>query len=207
MASIKGKDEKAIVKRAWVFFAVSAFILELCLILLLISFNRYYFQYYLTKTDKKPEPAGANVTTANSEEDLRNDKSTVAIDQGQDQNNLSKIEKSTQIVPVEQNEANIKKSNEKTQLTFCELFHRLWDLDFIILLVYAVSFALFPYATINQKLFSLTNTIINIYNAFDTIGRYIVELFTPTKRKNIINAFSRCSLIFFIILIFIHKMD
>jgi hypothetical protein len=204
LASIKGEDEKAIVKRAWVFFAVSAFILVVCLVLLLISFNRDYFQYYLTKTDKKPEPAGPNVTTANSEEDLRNDKSTVAIDQGQNQNNLSKIEKSTQIVPVEQNEANIKKSNEKTQLTFCELFHRLWDLDFIILLVYAVTFALFPYATINQKLFSLnynysSNTIITIYNAFDTIGRYIVELFTPTKRKNIINAFSRCSLIFFII--------
>ena len=117
LASIKGEDEKAIVKRAWVFFAVSAFILVVCLVLLLISFNRDYFQYYLTKTDKKPEPPGANIKPANSEEDLRNDKSTVTIDQEKNPNN-SIIDKSTQIVPVEQNEANIKKSNEKKQLTF-----------------------------------------------------------------------------------------
>lgn len=72
------------------------------------------------------------------------------------------------------------------------------------MLVYAVTFTLFPYATINQKVFSLnfnysSNTIITVYNAFDTIGRFIVELFTPTKRKNIINAFSRIALVFFII--------
>ena len=191
LASIKGDDEKAIVKRAWVFFSVSAFILGVCLVLLLISFNRDYFQYYLNKTDKKAEPVSGHVASAKSDTNLQNDHSN--------------------IVPVEQNEENIKKSNEniqtpneKTQLTFCELFHRLWDLDLIILLVYGVTFTLFPYATINQKVFSLnynysSNTIITIYNAFDTIGRYIVELFTPTKRKNMINAFSRCILIFFII--------
>ena len=211
LASIKGEDEKAIVKRAWVFFSVSAFILAVCLVLLLISFNRDYFQYYLNKTDKKPEPPGENIINAKSEENLRNDQSGINLDKEQNQNNLSKFDKSTQIISVQQNEKNIEKSNEniqkpneKTQLTFCELFHRLWDLDLIILLVYGVTFTLFPYATINQKVFSLnynysSNTIITIYNAFDTIGRYIVELFTPTKRINMINAFSRCILIFFII--------
>lgn len=211
LASIKGDDEKAIVKRAWVFFSVSAFILGVCLVLLLISFNRDYFQYYLNKTDKKAEPVSGHVASAKSDTNLQNDHSNINLDKEQNPDNLSKLDRSTQVVPVEQNEENIKKSNEniqtpneKTQLTFCELFHRLWDLDLIILLVYGVTFTLFPYATINQKVFSLnynysSNTIITIYNAFDTIGRYIVELFTPTKRKNMINAFSRCILIFFII--------
>lgn len=213
LASIKGEHEKAIVKRAWVFFSVSAFILAVCLVLLLISFNREYFQYYLNKKEKKPDSEndsqnisfpGINVIKSTSEQNIRNEQSSLGLEKEQNLSNRPKAEKNTQVVPVEQNEKNFQKSNEKKQLTFCELYHRLWDLDLIILLVYGVTFTLFPYATINQKVFSLnynysSNTIITVYNAFDTIGRYIVELFTPTKRINMINAFSRCVLIFFII--------
>ena len=80
------------------------------------------------------------------------------------------------------------------------------------MLVYAITFTLFPYATINQKVFNLnfnysSNTIITVYNAFDTIGRFIVELFTLTKKINMINAFSRIILVFFIIFNFIVRMD
>ncbi len=189
------------------FFAVSAFILAACLVLLLVSFNREYFQYYLNRTDKNNEIEKdsqikslahlKNETMANLE-NLKNENNLNNL------NNLQKVENNGQVVNIEQNEANLKNPNVKTQLTFCELFKRLWDLDLIVVLIYVVTFTLFPYATINQKLFGLnfnysSNTIILIYNAFDTIGRYIVELFTPTKRINIINAFSRIALIFFII--------
>ena len=207
LAAIKGDSESAINKRAWVFFAVSAFILAVCLVLLLVSFNREYFQYYLNRTDKNNEIEKdsqikslahlKNETMANLE-NLKNENNLNNL------NNLQKVENNGQVVNIEQNEANLKNPNVKTQLTFCELFKRLWDLDLIVVLIYVVTFTLFPYATINQKLFGLnfnysSNTIILIYNAFDTIGRYIVELFTPNKRTNIINAFSRIALIFFII--------
>ena len=210
LAAIKGDSESAINKRAWVFFAVSAFILAVCLVLLLVSFNREYFQYYLNRTDKKNE-IEKDSQNIKSSVNLRNDDQTTQNFENlknennlNNLNNLQKVENNGQVVNIEQNEANLKNPNVKTQLTFCELFKRLWDLDLIIVLIYGVTFTLFPYATINQKLFSLnfnysSNTIILIYNAFDTIGRYIVELFTPTKRINIINAFSRIALIFFII--------
>ena len=222
LASIKGDEKKHIVARAWVFFSVSALILFVCLILLIISFNKEYFRYYLNKSEEKKsnpqnvsfpdntqnifhENMKSSVDLNNIQEEQKIPNVTISQNTQTTQNNQTDImDKTTQVVPVEQSDANIKKLNEKTQLTFCELFRKLWDLDLIVMLVYAVTFTLFPYATINQKVFSLnfnysSNTIITVYNAFDTIGRFIVELFTPTKRKNIINAFSRIVLVFFII--------
>ena len=222
LASIKGDEKKHIVARAWVFFSVSALILVVCLILLLISFNKEYFRYYLNKSEAKKSDA-QNVSFPDNTRDMfhENMKSSIDLNNTQEeknnqinqntqntqntQNNQTDIlEKTAQTVQIEQSEASIKKSNEKTQLTFFELFRRLWDLDLIVMLVYAITFTLFPYATINQKVFSLnfnysSNTLITVYNAFDTIGRFIIELFTPTKKINIINAFSRIVLVFFII--------
>ena len=218
LASIKGDEKKHIVARAWVFFVVSALILVVCLILLIISFNKEYFRYYLRKSETiKNEPQ--NVSFPDNAQNIFHEKmkSSIALNNEQEQNttNIQNtqttqnnqtdiMDKTAQIVQIEQSDANIRKLNEKTQLTFFELFRRLWDLDLIVMLVYAVTFTLFPFASINQKVFNLnfnysSNTIITVYNAFDTIGRFIVELFTPTKRKNIINAFSRIILIFFII--------
>jgi hypothetical protein len=226
LASIKGDDKKAIVARAWIFFSVSALILVVCLILLLVSFSKEYFRYYLNKSEvKKSIPQNVSIpdiSTGNMFHE--NIKSSMELNNTQDEKNIQNIQtsqntqntqttqnnqndimdKTTQIVQVEQNEASIKNSNEKTQLTFIELFKRLWDLDLIVMLVYLITFTLFPYATINQKVFNLnfdysSNTLITVYNAFDTIGRFIVELFTPTKKINIINAFSRIILVFFII--------
>ena len=223
LASIKGDDKKAIVSRAWVFFSVSALILVVCFILLLISFRNEYFRYYLDKSAvKKSNPQNVSLPDISQGNMFhQNVKSTMDLNKAQEEQNIqnSQITQNTQtqnnqnaqnnqtqtqIVQVEQNEASIKSSNEKTQLTFCELFHRLWDLDLIVMLVYAITFTLFPFATINQKVFSLnfnysSNTLITVYNAFDTIGRFLIELFTPTKRINIINAFSRIILVFFII--------
>ena len=222
LASIKGDEKKHIVARAWVFFSVSALILVVCLILLLISFNKEYFRYYLNKSETKKSEA-QNVSFPDNTRDMfhENMKSSIDLNNTQEeknnqinqntqntqntQNNQTDIlEKTAQTVQIEQSEASIKKTNEKTQLTFFELFRRLWDLDLIVMLVYAITFTLFPYATINQKVFSLnfnysSNTLITVYNAFDTIGRFLIEFFTPTKRINIINAFSRIILVFFII--------
>ena len=85
------------------FFSVSAFILAVCLVLLLISFNKYYFQYYLNKKDKKDENTPTNSLT---HLDNSKNKSEENILQGQNDkivtinnNEIEKSNKNTQIIP------------------------------------------------------------------------------------------------------------
>ena len=126
--------------RGWVFFGISAFILVICLILLLLNYNSSYFQYYLAKA--------------------RNNK---------------KDEATTGLIEAEVNpspEDGIIEEKANKELSFKDLFIRLWDLDLLIMYIYIITFALFPNASINQNLFGLkdnnedynSNTIILIYN-------------------------------------------
>ena len=66
--------------------------------------------------------------------------------------------------------------------------------------IYIVTFALFPNASIGQKLFNLgdfnSNTIILIYNVGDTIGRYLVRILPNSKTFNYIICFNRSFLLF-----------
>ena len=135
------------------------------LILLIISFNKEYFRYYLNKSEEKKSNA-QNVSFPDNAQNIFHEKmkSSMALNNEQEQNttNIQNtqttqnnqtdiMDKTAQIVQVEQTDANIRKLNEKTQLTFFELFKRLWDLDLIVMLVYTVTFTLFPFASINQK--------------------------------------------------------
>ena len=166
--------------RAWIFFGVSSFILLICLILLLISYNTSYFQYYLNKAkDKNATPGVENRTT--EEENPKEEK-------------LNFVEEPS-IPQLEGNNATA---------TFRYLFSKLWDLDFLILYIYIVTFALFPNASINQKLFKLegsfkSNTIILTYNLFDTIGRYLVSKVKPSKKLNMFVIIGRSILLFTLI--------
>ena len=161
--------------RGWVFFGISAFILVICLILLLLNYNSSYFQYYLAKA--------------------RNNK---------------KDEATTGLIEAEVNpspEDGIIEEKANKELSFKDLFIRLWDLDLLIMYIYIITFALFPNASINQNLFGLkdnnedynSNTIILIYNVFDTIGRYLVAKMTPTKKLNLIVILGRSILLFTLI--------
>ena len=90
------------------------------------------------------------------------------------------------------------------EASFKHLFIKLWDLDLLMAYIYIVTFALFPNASVNQKLFELnddyrSNTNILIYNVFDTIGRYLVAKVTPTKKLNMIVILGRSILLFTII--------
>ena len=67
--------------------------------------------------------------------------------------------------------------------------------------IYIVTFTLFPNASISQNLFNLKvdyniNTIILIYNVYDTIGRYLVAKVEPTKKLNLIITLGRSVLLF-----------
>ena len=109
-----------------------------------------------------------DLNKAQEEQNIQNSQITQNTQITQNNQNTQNTQNAqTQIVQVKQSEASIKSPNEKTQMTFCELFHRLWDLDLIVMLVYAITFTLFPFATINQKVFSLnfnysSNTLITV---------------------------------------------
>ena len=99
-----------------------------------------------------------------------------------------------------------KKLNEGKEVSFLELTKLLLDVNILTTILYLVTFSLFPGACLKFKLYSLTggfsaNTIISLYNIFDTFGRSIVNYFNPTKSLIYIIVLSR------IILIFILPLD
>ena len=92
-------------------------------------------------------------------------------------------------------------TTQEKEASFKYLFIKLWDLDLLMTYIYIVTFALFPNASVNQKLFELnqdyrSNTNILIYNVFDTIGRYLVAKVKPTKKLNMIVILGRSILLF-----------
>ena len=159
--------------RGWIFFSVSCLILLISLILLLINYNTEYFQYYLNKAKN-----------TNSGEDAT--KELIEGETTPDQGDL------------------IEQANTKKEFSFKEIYLKIWDLNLLMAYIYIVTFALFPNASISQDLFNLkddyndynVNTIILIYNVFDTIGRYLVAKVKPTKKLTYIITLGRSILLF-----------
>ena len=173
-----GQEENLIILRAWIFFGVSSLILLICLILLFINFNSEFTRYYLSKSSDIPQGSLVERDTQMNEEEQGiisepdNDK------KGNDSNTDSKGSWSI----------------------FITIYKKIWDLDLLMVWIYVVTFALFPNASIGQKLFDLgqynSNTIIIIYNIGDTLGRYLVKLLPQTKTFNSIIIINRSFLLF-----------
>ena len=208
--SISSEDDKGFIIQGIIFFIVSILILVVCLLLLLINFNKEYFQYYLRKSkmklDSKTESEKKIKYQSENEKKMQSE-NQIKIDYDNQNKNDSekeiKIESENQIKIQSENQIKnqTEEKKEKKILNFWELFIRVWDLDLIVLYVYVVTFALFPNASINQKLFGLSpslasNTIILIYNVFDTSGRYLVAALKQSKKLNMIIAFVRSILLF-----------
>ena len=168
-----GKDDKPIIIQGLVFFISSIVILLISLVILLISYNKEFFQYYLNKKDDKP---GAS----------------------------SEIEMNESLGSINERVNSSDKIQTKGELTFGQIFRKIWSFDLLVFLNYIVTFAVYPGASINQKLFSLTgafnsNTVIMIYNVFDTLGRMLVSKMKPTKQLNMIIILARTVLLFTIV--------
>ena len=93
------------------------------------------------------------------------------------------------------------KYNKPRQISFLELTKLLLDVNILTSILYLVTFALFPGVCLKFKFYSLTggfssNTIVSLYNIFDTIGRSIVSYFQPTKLLIYIVVLSRIILLF-----------
>ena len=93
------------------------------------------------------------------------------------------------------------KYTKPRQISFLELTKLLLDVNILTSVLYLVTFALFPGVCLKFKLYSLTggfssNTIVSLYNIFDTFGRSIVSFFQPTKILIYIVVLSRMILLF-----------
>ena len=193
---IGGQEEKLIVIRAWIFFGVSSLILIVCLILVLVNYNSEFTKFYLSKITNNDIPEGSLV-----------DRDTLISEEEQgivsDQENSKDKENSNNKDNEENNEEKTNDSNNnKTNVcsSFMTIFKKIWDLNIIMIYIYIVTFALFPNASITQNLFNLqeynSNTIIIIYNIFDTVGRYLVRVLPKTKLFNNIVCLGRSVLLF-----------
>lgn len=187
LATVKIDDvEKQYIVRAWIFFGINVLILLICLFLLFFSFRDEYCKYYINK---------ANNIMPSSNNETRILKSMTN-------------EESGETVPEDNNQQiqNIDQENmivANPAPTFRYVFKKLMSYDLIACYGYIITFALFPNASIEQKLFDIGEynsvTVIALYNAFDTIGRYLVKYLNPTKRKNFIIMIGRTILLFTII--------
>ena len=189
---IGGQEEKLIVIRAWIFFGVSSLILIVCLILVLVNYNSEFTKFYLSKITNNDIPEGSLVDrdTLISEEEQG-----IVSDQENSKDNTKDKEENNEEKTNDNN-------NNKTNVcsSFMTIFKKIWDLNIIMIYIYIVTFALFPNASITQNLFNLqeynSNTIIIIYNIFDTVGRYLVRVLPKTKLFNNIVCLGRSVLLF-----------
>ena len=200
LLALKGDEEKMIIIRAWIFFGISSVILVVCLILVLLNYNSEFTRHYLNKINIEQSndiPEGSLVerdTLLNEEEQgIINDQA----------NNKEEKEKEKDKSNQENKEENIeekKKAPGGGCSSFVVIFKKIWDLNLLMAYIYIVTFALFPGASIGQNLFNLKEfnsiTVITIYNAFDTVGRYLVKVLPKTKLFNAIIILGRSILLF-----------
>ena len=178
----KDKDAKL---GAIIFFTISGFILLITLLILLFAFKTEYFKYYLEKT-----------------KDYNIQKIEYEID-SQGIIRDSKVNKNNQEL-IEDKKDSIKIKNE--EITFFQLFKRLFEIDLLSCYLYVITFSLFPSVAISQRLFKTGKyrqiTIITINNTFGTLGRYIISCFKFTKNLAYIIICGRSILVITLILNF-----
>ena len=197
IASVKIEDEKKqFIVRGWIFFGFSILILIVCLILLLYSYKDEYCKYYL---NKGRSPGGVS---EKSEAKLL--KSMTGDDDTS--NNTNESGKNQQIETLD-NDYKKEKENDinmvKVVPSFAYVFKKIWDIEVMACFCYVVTFILFPNACTKQKVFNIGEynsvTIIAIYNALDTVGRYIVNCLPQNKKLDFGILIGRIVLIFTII--------
>ena len=148
---------------AIIYFSISGLILLITLVTLLFAFRTDYFRYYLGKT-----------------KDFNKIDSTIESLDNQGITTRSTAGQNNDDVLLEKNQP-----EKKEEITFKQLFKKLYEIDLLSCYIYIITFALFPSVSISQRLFKTGRyraiTIITIYNIGDTIGRSISSGFKFTK--------------------------
>ena len=193
MAVNTGNEDDDAKLGAIIFFSISGLILLIALITLLIAFKTEYFRFYLGNT-KEFENKLKKI-----ENEIENQAITTTSTASQNNEELLVKEKQ----PEEE-------KKEKKEITFLEIFKRLYEIDLLSCFIYIITFALFPAVSISQRLFKTGKyrqiTIITIYNVGDTIGRSIMSAITFTKNLAYIIICGRSILVLALILNFYFDM-
>ena len=193
MAVNTGNEDDDAKLGAIIFFSISGLILLIALIVLLIAFKTEYFRFYLGNT-KEFENKLQKI-----ENEIENQAITTTSTASQNNEELLVKEKQ----PEEE-------KKEKKEITFLEIFKRLYEIDLLSCFIYIITFALFPAVSISQRLFKTGKyrqiTIITIYNVGDTIGRSIMSAITFTKNLAYIIICGRSILVLALILNFYFDM-
>ena len=193
MAVNTGNEDDDAKLGAIIFFSISGLILLIALITLLIAFKSEYFRFYLGNT-KEFENKLQKI-----ENEIENQAITTTSTASQNNEELLVKEKQ----PEEE-------KKEKKEITFLEIFKRLYEIDLLSCFIYIITFALFPAVSISQRLFKTGKyrqiTIITIYNVGDTIGRSIMSAITFTKNLAYIIICGRSILVLALILNFYFDM-
>ena len=200
LLALKGDEEKMIIIRAWIFFGISSVILVVCLILVLLNYNSEFTRHYLNKINIEQSNDIPEGSLVEKDTLLNEEEQGIINDQA---NNKEEKEKEKDKSNQENKEENIeekKKASSGGCSSFVVIFKKIWDLNLLMAYIYIVTFALFPGASIGQNLFNLKEfnsiTVITIYNAFDTVGRYLVKVLPKTKLFNAIIILGRSILLF-----------
>ena len=200
LLALKGDEEKMIIIRAWIFFGISSVILVVCLILVLFNYNSEFTRHYLNKINIEQSNDIPEGSLVEKDTLLNEEEQGIINDQA---NNKEEKEKEKDKSNQENKEENIeekKKAPGGGCSSFVVIFKKIWDLNLLMAYIYIVTFALFPGASIGQNLFNLKEfnsiTVITIYNAFDTVGRYLVKVLPKTKLFNAIIILGRSILLF-----------
>ena len=184
------KDEDAKLG-AIIYFSISGFILLLTLVTLLCGYRTEYFKHYLGKTKEY----GNRISQVENE--IANEPITKESTASQNNNEIL----------VEDKVPEVKKEEE---ITFIQLFKKLYEIDLLSCYIYIITFALFPSVSISQRLFKTGKyrqlAIITTYNVGDTIGRAIISGCKFTKNLAYIIICSRSILVATLILNFYFDM-
>ena len=185
----KDKDAKL---GAVIYFSISGFMLLLTLFILFLGYRTEYFKHYLGKT-KEYDP----MRNTKIENEIANEPITTP--------SVASENKGENL--VQQLEPEVKKEGE---ITFKQLFQKLYEIDLLSCYIYVITFTLFPAVSISQRLFKTGKyrqlTIITTYNVGDTIGRSIISGCKFTKNLAYIIICGRSILVVTLILNFYFDM-
>ena len=197
-----GNKKKDLENGALIFFGISLLLSIITIFSLFYIYKSKYGKNYLLNNNNEinNKEKNNNMEKEHIKENLDSD------------SNKNKIihyinKKNEEHHPINENskdkENSQNKKNINKEISFINLFKLLKEVNILIFYNYVIAYALYPYACKAQELFKTgeyrVNIIILLYSCCNTIGRYIMKFFKPTKKKAYIIIFLRTLFLFTII--------
>ena len=184
-------EEKDLKNGALIFFGVSLLLTILIFFSLLYLYKSKYGTYHLSKENNEEN----NKKEIKEEHDKDIIKDHERIESKDSDNKLVQIvhythKKNEEHHPINENDKNKQKIKNKEkvsqEISFIDLFKLLKEVNILIFYNYIIAYGLYPYACKAQALFHTgeyrVNIIILLYSCSNTIGRYLMKFFKPTKK-------------------------